>query len=79
MSKRSRRRRRAELHARDLRPVEVSVADTRSREFNAALLEQIARVNAVDEAEGIMDWLEEVSLLDEEMSASQSKGYASSQ
>lgn len=49
----------------------------RAPEFKAALPEQIARVNKADETEGIMDWLEEVSLFDEEMGELQSKGDAS--
>lgn len=69
MSKISRRRRRAEFHACSLRCLENSVPDTRSPEFKTALLEQITRVNAVDKVEAIMDWLEAVSLLDEEVPA----------
>ena len=49
-----------------LRPVQLWVPDTRAPGFAEEARRQCERANQIDEQDGIMDWLEEVSLLDEE-------------
>jgi hypothetical protein len=59
------RRYREELRARGLRPVQIWVPDTRSPIFKAQARKQAERVNAADDLDGTMEWLEDVSLFDE--------------
>lgn len=57
---------RAGLRARGLRPVQIWVPDTRAPNFASEARRQCLIANAVDEQDGIMDWLEGVSIFDED-------------
>ena len=57
-----------------LRPVQLWVPDTRVPGFAEEVRHQCERINKVDEQEGIMDWLEGVSLLDEDSEETHAKG-----
>ena len=46
--------------------MQLWLPDTRSPEFAAQARQQCARINAADRAEGMMDWLERVSVFDED-------------
>jgi len=54
------------LRAKGLRPVQLWLPDTRAPEFAATVRRQCARINAADRAEGMMDWLEQASVFDED-------------
>jgi hypothetical protein len=53
------------LRQKGLRPVQLWLPDTRAPEFGAEARRQCAWINAADRADGMMDWLEQVSVLDE--------------
>ncbi len=57
---------RAALRARGLRPIQIWVPDTRAPDFAAEAARQCQAVNAADERDEIMDWLEGVSEFDED-------------
>ncbi len=59
------RRYREAMRKRGLRPVQVWVPDTRSPEFAERVRRECARMNAADERDGLMDWVEAVSVFDE--------------
>jgi hypothetical protein len=54
------------LREKGLRPVQLWLPDTRAPEFAAEARRQCARINAVDRADGMMDWLEQVSVFDDD-------------
>ena len=54
------------LREKGLRPVQLWLPDTRTPEFAARARQQCARINAADRAEGMMDWVERVSVFDED-------------
>jgi hypothetical protein len=54
------------LREKGLRPVQLWLPDTRSAEFAAEARRQCERINAVDRAETMMDWVEQVSVFDED-------------
>ena len=54
------------LREKGLRPVQLWVPDTRAPEFAAEARRQCERINTADRAEGMMDWLEQVSVFDED-------------
>jgi hypothetical protein len=54
------------LRRRGLRPVQIWVPDTRAPGFAAEIQRQCERINAADRQEKLMDWVEEVSIFDEE-------------
>jgi hypothetical protein len=54
------------LRAKGPRPVQVWLPDTRVPEFAARARQQCARINAADRAEGVMSWLERVSVFDDD-------------
>lgn len=54
------------LRAKGLRPVQVWLPDTRTPEFAAEARRQCERINAADRADGMMDWLEQVTVFDED-------------
>lgn len=65
-SSRSRvQRYRQSLRDRGMRPIQIWVPDTRAPNFAEEARRQCAAVNKVDRRDGIMDWLEDVSLFDE--------------
>jgi hypothetical protein len=58
------RRYREALRRRGLRPVQIWVPDIHAPGFAENIREQCRRINELDEAEGVMDWIERVSLFD---------------
>jgi hypothetical protein len=54
------------LRDKGLRPVQLWLPDTRTPEFAAAARHQCERINAADRAGGMMDWLERVSVFDDD-------------
>jgi hypothetical protein len=48
-----------------MRPVQIWVPDTRAPHFVEEARRQSRAVNTADERDGIMDWIEEVSVFDE--------------
>jgi hypothetical protein len=54
------------LRQKGLRPVQLWLPDTRTPQFAAAARRQCERINAADRADGMMEWLEQVSMLDED-------------
>lgn len=58
-------RHRDALRQRGFRPIQIWVPDTRTPEFVEEARRQSLAVNAVDEQDGIMDWIEAVSEFDE--------------
>ncbi len=54
------------LREKGLRPVQFRLPDTRAPEFASEVRRQCARINATDRADGMMDWLEQVSVFDED-------------
>jgi len=54
------------LCANGLRPVRLRLPDTSTPEFAAEARRQCARINAADRAEAMMDWLEQVSVFDDD-------------
>jgi hypothetical protein len=59
------RRYRDELRRRGLRPVQVWVPDTRAPGFAEKVRQECEAINRSDRDEGIMDWVEAVSIFDE--------------
>jgi hypothetical protein len=59
------RRYRDALRRRGLRPVQVWVPDTRAPGFAERVRRQCEAINRSDHEEGIMDWIEAVSVFDE--------------
>ena len=59
------RRYREQMRKRGLRPVQVWVPDTRSPEFAERVRRECEEINRSDAEEGIMEWLESVSILNE--------------
>jgi len=57
---------RQKLRRRGLRPVQIWVPDTRSPGFPAEVRSQCERINAADQADGLMDWVENVSTFDDD-------------
>jgi hypothetical protein len=57
---------RENLRHKGLRPVQIWVPDARRPEFAAEATRQCARVNAADQEERLMDWVESVSVFDED-------------
>ena len=57
---------RENLRRMGLRPVQIWVPDTRQPSFAAEARRQCERVNAADQAEHLMDWVESVSTFDED-------------
>ncbi len=60
------RRHRRTLCENGLRPVQLRLPDTRTPEFAAEVRRQCARINAADRADGMMDWIEQVSVFDKD-------------
>ena len=56
---------RAALRARGLRPIQIWVPDTRAPGFAAEAARQCRIVNAADQQDNIMEWLETVSEFDD--------------
>jgi hypothetical protein len=54
------------LREKGLRPVQLWLPDTRAPAFAVKARQQCTRINAADRAEGMMDWLERVSVFDED-------------
>ena len=54
------------LRRRGLRPIQIWVPDANAPGFVEQIRQQCHRINALDEAEGVMDWIESVSLFDNE-------------
>ncbi len=54
------------LREKGLRPVQLWLPDTRAPEFAAQARRQCARINAADRADGMMDWVEQVSVFDDD-------------
>jgi hypothetical protein len=54
------------LRRRGLRPVQIWVPDPRAPGFAAEMQRQCERINAADRAEHLMDWIEDVSVFDED-------------
>ncbi len=48
-----------------MRPIQIWVSDTRAPGFAEEAKRQSLAVNEADKQDGIMDWLEDVSLFDE--------------
>jgi len=59
-------RHRRTLHANGMRHVQHWLSDTRAPEFAAQARRQCARINAADRADGMMDWLGQVSVFDDD-------------
>jgi hypothetical protein len=59
------RRHRDALRQRGLRPIQIWVPDTRAPGFAAEARRQSLAINAADEQDGILDWIEDVSIFDE--------------
>jgi hypothetical protein len=57
---------RANLRRRGLRPVQIWVPDTRAPGFAAEARRQCAQVNQTDRAERLMEWVEQVSMFDDD-------------
>ena len=57
---------RENLRRLGLRPVQIWVPDTRSPAFAAEAKRQCERVNAADRTEHLMEWVENVSLFDDD-------------
>ena len=57
---------RAELRRRGLRPIQIWVPDTRAPGFAEEAMRQSRLVDSDDEFDEIMDFLERVSIFDEE-------------
>lgn len=57
---------RSRLRTLGLRPVQIWVPDTTRPGFVEAARQQCARINEADRSEPIMEWLEEVSWLDDD-------------
>jgi hypothetical protein len=65
-SSRSRvQRHRATLRGRGLRPIQIWVPDTRAPNFAAEARRQSLAINAADEQDRAMEWIETVSVFDE--------------
>jgi hypothetical protein len=47
--------------------VQLWLPDTRAPEFAAQARRQCARINAADRADGMTDWLKQVSVLDDDV------------
>ncbi|WP_428376351.1 antitoxin MazE family protein [Lichenicoccus sp.] len=60
------RRHRDGLRARGLRPIQIWVPDSRAPGFAAEAHRQSQNAAAADEQDAIMDWIEEVSWLDDD-------------
>ncbi len=60
---------RAQLRAKGLRPVQIWVPDTRAPGFAAEALRQSRLVDGDEEFEEIMDFIEHVSVFDEDDTA----------
>jgi hypothetical protein len=54
------------LREMGLRPVQLWLLDTRAPEFVARACQQCARINVADRTEGMMSWLERVSVFDDD-------------
>jgi hypothetical protein len=54
------------LRDKGLRPVQLWLLDTRAPGFAGAARRQCERINAADRADGMMDWLERVSVFDDD-------------
>ncbi len=65
-SKRRTEHYRANLRRRGLRPVQIWVPDTRAPGFATEALRQCERVNEADRTEQLMEWVEEVSMFDDD-------------
>ncbi len=52
------------LRSRGLRPVQIWLPDPREPGFAAEIERQCQRVNAADRADGLMAWVEDASLFD---------------
>ena len=59
------RRYRDELRRRGLRPAQIWAPDTRAPRFAEQVRHECELMNEADRRDGIMGWLEEVSLFDE--------------
>jgi hypothetical protein len=57
---------RANLRLRGLRPVQIWVPDTRAPGFAAEARRQCERVNHADRTEQLMEWVEQVSMFDDD-------------
>jgi hypothetical protein len=57
---------RANLRSHGLRPVQMWVPDARAPGFAAEVRRQCERINEADREERIMDWVEQVSVFDED-------------
>ena len=53
------------LREKELRPVQLWLPDARAPGFATEARRQCARINAADRADGMMDWLEQVSVFGE--------------
>ena len=58
-------RHRQVLRQRGFRPIQIWVPDTRTPEFAEEARRQSLAVNAADQQDGTMDWVEAVSEFDE--------------
>ena len=54
------------LRDKGLRPVQLWLLDTRAPGFAGAARRQCERINAADRAGGMMDWLERVTVFDDD-------------
>jgi len=59
-------RHRNSLRERGMRPIQIWIPDTRAAGFAEEARRQCLVANAADEQDGIMDWIEAVSLFDED-------------
>jgi len=66
MSSRLSRREKQDLRRRGFRPVTIWVPDPDAPGFQEEARRQAASVSASDRESGIMDWVESVSLFDED-------------
>jgi Protein of unknown function (DUF3018) len=57
---------RANLRRRGLRPVQIWVPDTRAPGFASEARRQCERINQADRAEQLMEWVEAVSMFDDD-------------
>jgi Uma2 family endonuclease len=54
------------LRRKGLRPVQIWLPDTRAPDFAAEVLAQCQRINVADRAEDLMQWVEQVSVFDDD-------------
>jgi hypothetical protein len=57
------------LRRRGLRPMQIWLPDIRAPAFAAEIQRQCEQINTADRRDNLMDWVEEVSIFDEDGAA----------